>query len=126
MTDEEHNPLQCVAQLRQTLSADKLSIGFLLGAGCRCAVRVPNESDDGDRPIIPDIKGLTKAVHATLSVSEACKTSYETLSETFTEDGCVDPTIEVMLNRIRSFREVAGKVGIRGMSFDELDMLDRE
>jgi hypothetical protein len=31
-----------------------------------------------------------------------------------------------MLNRIRSFREVAGKAGVRGISFDELDGLDRE
>jgi hypothetical protein len=126
MKDEEHNPLQCLTQLRQTLSADKLSIGFFLGAGCPCAVRIPNESGDGDRPIIPDIKGLTKKVHATVSNSDTCKLSYETLSKTFAEDGLLDPTIEAMLNRIRSFREVAGKAGVRGISFNELDELDRE
>jgi hypothetical protein len=126
MKDEEHNPLQCLTQLRQTLSADKLSIGFFLGAGCPCAVRIPNESGDGDRPIIPDIKGLTKKVHATVSNSDTCKLSYETLSKTFAEDGLVDPTIEAMLNRIRSFREVAGKAGVRGILFNELDELDRE
>jgi hypothetical protein len=119
MTDEEHNPLQCLTQLRQILSADKLSIGFFLGAGCPCAVRVPNETGDGDRPIIPDIKGLTKAVHATISSSDACKTSYETLSKTFTEDGLIDPTIEAMLNRIRSFREVAGKAGVSWLRLSE-------
>src|ERR1700726_4082997 len=109
MTDEDHNPLQCLTQLRQTLSADKLSIGFFLGAGCPCAVRVPNESADGDRPIIPDIRGLTTKVLSTINASDTCKASYETLTKTFTEDDLVNPTIEAVLNRIRSFREVAGK-----------------
>ena len=69
MADEFQDPLQCVIQLRQTLSADKLSVGFFLGAGCPCAVRIPNESGDGNRPIIPDIKGLTAQVHATIGAS---------------------------------------------------------
>jgi hypothetical protein len=126
MAEETHDPLQFVTQLRQTLSADKLSIGFFLGAGCPCAVRVPAEGGSGDRPIIPDIKGLTAQVHKSVSVSDSSKEAYIKLSKTFTEDGITEATIETMLNRIRSFREVAGKVGVRGLSFDELASLDRE
>ena len=126
MIDEIHDPLQCVTQLRQTLSADKLSIGFFLGAGCPFAVRIPCEGEQGDRPIIPDIKGLTTEVHMSISASGSCKASYEALLKTFVEDAIADPTIEAMLNRIRSFREVAGNVGVRGLSFDELKTLDRE
>jgi hypothetical protein len=126
MTNENHDPLQCVTQLRQTLSADKLSIGFFLGAGCPCAVRIPDESGTGSRSIIPDIRGLTARVHEVITTSEACNASYGTLIQTFTEDKLVDPTIEAMLNRIRSFREVAGNAGVRGLSFGELNDLDHE
>lgn len=125
MTEEIHDPLQCATQLRQTLSADKLSIGFFLGAGCPCAVRISNENADGDRPIIPDINGLTETIHTAMSASHL-KVLYEALTKTFIEDAVVKPTIEVMLNRIRSFREVAGKTGIRGLSLEGLNELDRE
>jgi hypothetical protein len=126
MAEEHHDPLQFLSQLRQTLSADKLSIGFFLGAGCPCAVRVPSEDGSGERAIIPDIRGLTNQVHATMGALAAFKVPYETLTKTFVEDEIADPTIESKLNRIRSFREVAGKAGVRGLSFDQLNELDRE
>jgi len=59
LADEFHDPVQCVKQLRQTLAADKLSVGFFLGAGCPCAIRVPCKGEEGDAPLIPDIEGLT-------------------------------------------------------------------
>jgi hypothetical protein len=123
MSEEHHDPLQCVTQLRQTLSADKLSIGFFLGAGCPCAVRISGAS--GDLPIIPDIKGLTARVHAVLIADDAYEASYQKLSKTFIEDSMVNPTIEEMLNRIRAFRDVAGNAGVRDLSFEELNNLDR-
>jgi hypothetical protein len=126
MAEESHDPLQCVTQLRQTLSADKLSFGFFLGAGCPCAVRVPGENGGSDQPIIPDIKGLTAKVHGTISGSATGKAAYAKLVKSFVEDEKQEPNIEIMLNRIRSFREVAGKTGVRNFSFDELDALDRE
>jgi hypothetical protein len=125
MTDEHHDPLQCLTQLRQTLSADKLSVGFFLGAGCPCAIRVPGENEQADRPIIPDIKGLTLQVHEAVSVSEKTKVAFTKLATTFDEDEIVDPNIEAILNRIRSFRDVAGNAGVRKLSFEELDSLDR-
>jgi hypothetical protein len=126
MTEENHDPLQCVTQLRQTLSADKLPIGFFLGAGCPCAVRIQDKDGNESHPIIPDVKGLTALVHSVISASVTGNTAYAKLNGAFAEDGVTDATIEVMLNRIRSFREVAGKAGVRGLSFDELDNLDRE
>lgn len=126
MADEHHDPLQCLMQLRQTLSADKLSIGFFLGAGCPCAVRVPKADGSGERAIIPDIRGLTNQVHATITASAAFKAPYETLIATFVEDEIANPTIEAKLNRIRSFRGVAGKAGVRGLTCDQLNNLDRE
>lgn len=113
-------------QLRQTLSADKLSVGFFLGAGCPCSVRIPGKKKgEPDQPLIPDIRGITQNVHAQLSESKDHSTSYKKLVGVLGEDGDSSPTIETMLNRIRTLREVAGKVSVRGLSFDELDALDQ-
>lgn len=125
MTKASHDPQQCVRQLRQTLAADKLSVGFLIGAGCPCAVRVPGAKDGEDRPLIPDIKGLTAHVHENVTQSKDHVDAYKKLTDLLSEDGEAAPTIEIMLNRIRSLREVAGKSTVRGLSFGELDSLDQ-
>ena len=126
MADEPHEPLQHVTQLRQILSADKLSIGFFLGAGCPCAVRVMDVKTGADRPLIPDIRGLTAAVDKEMAASAGLAASYAKLLKAINDDGEPAPTVEGMLNRIRALRDVAGKASVRGMSFDELDGLDRE
>ena len=126
MTDISHDPLQCVKQLRQTLAADKLSVGFFLGAGCPCSVRIPGNTGEPDRPLIPDVRGLTQDVNAEMITSKDHSTVYKKLVGILAEDGDSSPTIEAMLNRIRSLREVAGKVTVRGLSFDQLDSLDQE
>jgi hypothetical protein len=115
-----------VKQLRQTLAAEKLSLGFFLGAGCPCSVRVPGEKAGTDRPLIPDIKGLTVDVNESISASKDHGEKYKKLISVLGEDGDSAPTIETMLNCLRSLREVASKVAVRGLSFDELDSLDRE
>jgi hypothetical protein len=120
-----HDAHQCVSQLRQTLAADKLPIGFFLGAGCPCAVMVRNDVGTGLSSIIPDIRGLTSHIHDILTASDEAKTSYSKLLNLFKEDEIATPNIEVMLNRVRQFREVAGKVGVRGLSADELTVLDK-
>lgn len=125
MTSTLHDPAQCVKQLRQTLAADKLAVGFFLGAGCPCAIRVPGEKEGTDRALIPDVKGLTSKVNAQMIASKDHSAAYSKLVGVLTEDGDEFPTIETMLNRIRSLREVAGKVAVRGLSFAELDTLDR-
>jgi SIR2-like domain len=126
MTSALHDPTQCVKQLRQALAADKLAVGFFIGGGCPCAVRVAGEQEGTDRPLIPDIKGLTSDVHQKMTASADHATTYKKLTDVLTEDGETLPTIETMLNRIRSLREVAGTVAVRGLSFAELDALDRQ
>ena len=126
MTDEPHEPLQHITQLRQILSADKLSIGFFLGAGCPCAVLVKDPTSGSDRALIPDIRGLTSAVHNEMIGSKDHSAAYGKLAKAMNDDGDPAPTVEGMLNRIRALRDVAGKSVVRDLSFNELDNLDRE
>lgn len=119
-----HDAHQCVSQLRQTLAADKLPVGFFLGAGCPCAVKV-DEGNGSVVSIIPDIRGLTAFIHKKLLESDGAKDSYSKLLSLFKEDEIESPNVEQMLNRVRQFREVAGKVGVRGLSAGELTVLDK-
>ena len=121
-----HDPLQCVRQLRQVLAADKLAVGFFLGAGCPCAIRVPNTKADGDAPLVPAIAGLTKIVSASLLDNATLSKHFATLRQTFTRDNNVDPSVEDMLSRIRILREAAGTESARGLSAQDLDALDEE
>jgi hypothetical protein len=123
---EFHDALTQLNQLRQTLSADKLSVGFLLGAGCPCGVRIPvaGKADETD-PLIPDVKLLTTDVCAVLKADKATKVAFEKLAHTFSVDEKADVNIEHMLNRVRDFRSVAGKANVRGLSDAELQMLDQ-
>jgi len=120
-----HDAHQCVSQLRQTLAADKLPIGFFLGAGCPCAVMVQNEASTGMSSIIPDIQGLTSYIDGILTANDEAKSPYAKLRALFKEDEVETPNVELMLNRVRQFREVAGKAGVRGLSADELSVLDK-
>lgn len=124
--NESHDPLQSVKQLRQTLAADKLSMGFFLGAGCPCAIRVPREVDAGDDPLIPDIGGLTQLVTQELLASEDKKASFVALMGIMTEDGYSTPNVEIILSRIRSLRDAAGRGAVRGLPASSLDSLDKD
>jgi hypothetical protein len=125
MTLALHDPSQCVKQLRQTLAADKLAVGFFLGAGCPCAVRVPAGTDGTEKSLIPDVRGLTSDVDAQMLGSKDHAPAYKKLTGVMAQDGDTSPTIETMLTRIRTLREVAGKAAVRGLSFAELDLLDK-
>ncbi|MDP2320071.1 MAG: SIR2 family protein [Acidobacteriota bacterium] len=124
--DEPHDPLQCVKQLRQTLAADKLSIGFFLGAGCPCAIRVPRDGSDGSDPLIPDIDGLTQIVAAEIESSEKHQEPFARLRRILSEDGYAAPNVEKLLSCIRSLREAAGNGEVRGLNAKNLDELDKE
>src|SRR3546814_14543831 len=103
--EDFHDPLQCGKQRRQFLSADKLSVGFFLGAGCPTAVRITQDGKAGDEPLIPDIKGLTKTVREETSASQLCGKAFAQLLTVLKEAGEDTPTVEVMLTRIRALRE---------------------
>lgn len=123
MSEDQHDPVDFVSQLRQILSADKLPIGFFLGAGCPMGIKVLE--GESSKPLIPDIKGLTKCVRDVVSASQDGSKPFATLIRTFSEDGVADPTVEDILNRIRAFADVAGKAGVRGLQTEELVLLDR-
>ena len=113
-------------QLRQTLAADKLSIGFFLGAGCPCSIRVPCNRGNGDEPLVPDIGGLTRIVSDCLSSDTNSAGPFRALGKTFEEDKFKDPNVEDMLSRIRILRAAAGAESVRGLSGKNLDDLDQE
>ena len=124
--DETHDPLRLVKQLHQILAADKLLVGFFLGAGCPCSIQVPSENGDGTSPLIADIEGLTKTVSAALSTSDRMAEPFRRLRNILNEDGVSEPNIEVMLSRIRSLRDAAGAAAVRGLPGEQLRDLDRE
>jgi hypothetical protein len=125
MASESFEPLQLTRQFRQVLSADKLTVGFFLGAGCPCSVRVADGTDGSTRPLIPDIRGLTLAIDKKLKASAHAGT-YKTLVDAMKEDSESEPNIETMLNRIRALRIVAGSSDVRGLTGDELKTLDEQ
>ena len=124
--DESHEPLQLAKQLRQVLAADKLSVGFFLGAGCPCSIRIRNEHDSSDTPLIPGIEGLTEIVTKVLSDSPDMGPPFRQLCATLNEDGFVEFTVELLLSRIRSMRDAAGSAEVRGLSAQHLATLDRK
>ena len=119
-TKETHDPLQLVKQLHEILAVGKLRVGFFLGAGCPTAVSV-----DG-KPLIPAIEGLTSVVKDQMVLREECKDPLNRLVDILKEDGDANPTIESMLNRIRALRDVVGASTVRGLTSDQLELLDRE
>ena len=120
-----HDPRACVKQLRQVLAADKLSVGFFLGAGCPCSIRVPAATGNGDRPLVPAIAGLTEIVSNRLSASPELSAPFGALSQTFEKDKHDDPNVEDMLSRIRILRVAAGTESARGLSGHDLQTLDQ-
>jgi hypothetical protein len=123
LADETHDPLQFLNQLRQALAAPKLSVGFLIGAGCPVSIRCgPNRSE----PLIPDVKGLSEKVFAEISESAEHKDSFKLLLNIFKEDGEAAPNIESLLGKIRSLSDVAGKTNARGLSLSSLTTLDKK
>src|SRR3546814_17574087 len=75
--------------------------------------------------LIPDIKGLTKTVREETSASQLCGKAFAQLLTVLKEDGEDTPTVEVMLNRIRALRDVAGRANVRGLTFSDLESLDQ-
>jgi hypothetical protein len=114
MSTQTHCPYRQSTLLQQALAPDKMRIAFLLGAGCPVSIRVPDGA--GTKPLIPDIRGLTDAVHAQLSVSAEHKVSYASLCKRLEGGSPKAPTIEDMLSHIRALHDV-----VRGGSIDGLD-----
>ena len=121
---QSHDPLQFVKQFHQILAAAKLSLGFFFGAGCPCAVPVPNDNGTETTPLIGDIKHLTYTVSDVLTACDCTAAPFRTLLGILHDDGIPAPNMEIMLSRIRSLRDAAGAGEVRGLSAANLKALD--
>ena len=123
MSTQTHCPYRQSTLLQQALAPDKMRIAFLLGAGCPVSIRVPDGT--GTKPLIPDIRGLTNAVHAQLSASAEHKVSYASLCKRFEGGPPKNPTIEDMLSHIRALHDVVRSGSIDGLDKAALASLDK-
>ena len=121
MGTDPHSPADVVDALRAILVVDKLPIGFLLGAGCACSIRA---ADKDDPPLIPDARGLTKAVVEQSSGTNLAEL-FQRLQATLLTDGQENPTIEHMLTRVRAMEAVVGNDAVRGFSAHDLRCLEQ-
>lgn len=117
MSTLSHCPYRQSVLLQQALSPDKMRIAFLLGAGCPVSIRVSDQ--EGTKPLIPDIKGLTALVTTELSESDQHNKSFSTILARLTSGGSEGPTIEDILTHIRALHDV-----VRGGKIDDLDKVN--
>ena len=117
-----HCPYRQSTLLQQALAPDKMRIAFLLGAGCPVSIRIPEEQ--GTRPLIPDIRGLTAEVNARLSKSDQHKGMHSTLMNRFSGGSPANPTIEDILSHIRALQDVVRDGTIDGLNKAALSALD--
>ena len=119
-----HCPYSQSKQLQQALASDKAKIAFLLGAGCPVSISVTDEQ--GTRPLIPDIRGLTKKINDQLSSSDEFKAHYAALLNRFSGGNPAEPTIEDILSHIRALHDVMRNGSIDGLDKGALEALDTE
>lgn len=110
MTESIHNPDQYMAALRTIVAQGRKRIGFLIGAGAPAGMA----KEDGSRPLIPAVAGLTdqvlKAVEATYG---------DPITALKAELSKHD--IETILSRVRSLSKVLGKSPIHKLDGDGYD-----
>jgi hypothetical protein len=115
------DPYKQIGYLQQCLSSDKKPLGIFLGAGCPMAIRPGGE---GSPPLIPDIAGITMAVHERLSECKDWGPLLKIVEDHFQKDDRTDANVEDILSHIRTLRIVAGNDTVRGLSAANLDTLD--
>jgi len=114
------DPERLANQLLQCLTQDKKPIGLLLGAGCPYSIK-----DESNKPLIPDIKGLTEAVKERLN-SKGCKDHWGIIYSQLEEDGLAEPNIEDILSRVRGLKEYVGIGTVRGLNKVALEGLESD
>ena len=115
------DPYRQIGYLQQCLSSDKKPLGLFLGAGCPMAIKLAAEEN---RPLIPDIAGITIAVRDKLSQCKDCGPLLKIVEDHFQKDDRTDANVEDMLSHIRALRTVVGNDEVRGLSAVNLDTLD--
>lgn len=99
-----HNPDQYMASLRTIIAQGRKRVGLLVGAGAPAGM----ERDDGTRPLIPAVAGLTAQILA--AIEPTYKTQIEGLKKDSTKQD-----IEALLSRIRSLSTVIGTTKVHSL-----------
>lgn len=88
------------------------------------SIRVPDEQ--GTRPLIPDIRGLTNTVNERLSNLVELKAHHTALLSRFSGGSPTEPTIEDILSHIRALHDVVRDGSIDGLNKAALEALDKQ
>jgi len=115
--DDFHDPIRHLKYLRQSLSQDNESIGFFISAGCPLSVDMP----ENERPLIPDVKGLTDHIKKHFKVDD----KYLLLLKVLKEASKDINNIEHILSFLRSLLLVSKGGSVRGLTESELLDLER-
>jgi hypothetical protein len=102
-----HNPDQYMAALRTIIAQGRKRIGLLIGAGAPAGMA----KDDGTRPLIPAVAGLTENVLKALDGKYGEQIA-ALKSELTTHD------VETILSRVRSLSKVIGKSEVHKLNGD--------
>ena len=121
MTDSLHDPYRQSTLLSQAISSDKMRIAFMLGAGCPVSVKVSDAS--GEKPLIPDIKGLTSIVRTEIASHDQLKPVLDEILGRLTPE---EQNIEAILTHIRLLGEVIQGNDIENLSKEKLAQLDEK
>ena len=124
MTAFTADPTTHVNLLQQCLVGDKKPIGFLLGAGCPVAIRVPGTTEGTSEPLIPDVATLTQKVRECIENSSELSAPFACIEKHLRQDQSGQATVEDMLTHIRSLAAVAGQEEVRGLTAQQLSLLD--
>ncbi|CAG4885613.1 SIR2 family protein [Paraburkholderia saeva] len=111
-----HDPLRHLRYLRQSLSQDNESIGFFISAGCPLSVSMPKDQ----YPLIPDVLNLTKFINERLTENK----KYQLLLGELAKAQRNTENVEDILSFIRSLSLVSKGGDVRGLSEDDLLMLE--
>lgn len=116
-----HDPLRQVSYLQQCLAHDKKPIGILLGAGAPMGIRMPSIIS---KPLIPDIKTLTRQICDQLSGDKSHIETFNQIYSYFQAIGNVTPTIEDILSYIRALCQIVGCGQVNGLTLQVLKSFD--
>jgi hypothetical protein len=98
------------------LSSDKNKVAFLLGAGCPLSIR-----DKDNRPLIPDIAGLTETVCEGLDQKQVQK-----LQKGIAVPDGKEATIEDILSRVRLLIDAIGESEFDGLKKKDLTGMEKD
>lgn len=124
MTKITHDPIRHLKSLSQTLSQDKKPIGFFISAGCPLAVETVRAED---RPLIPDMKRLTKHVADELGSGDHTNPNeFDILISELKKTEKDSSNIEEILSFIRALKNVVHGGEVRGFDEDALKKLESD